>query len=94
MELWTHECLRVFSDRLADDTDRQWFYKHFNEHLTKQFEMNWDVEMYSNFLYGDYINFNKDYCKILFFDELPSKFVDHMVVYNTMMTKELNLVFF
>ncbi|XP_063529439.1 dynein axonemal heavy chain 7-like [Cydia strobilella] len=41
--LWVHECLRVFSDRLVEDSDRQWMVKCLRaateEHLNENFDI-------------------------------------------------------
>jgi dynein heavy chain, axonemal len=38
VRLWTHETLRVFHDRLTDDSDRAWFGKLLVEMLEKHFK--------------------------------------------------------
>jgi dynein heavy chain len=38
VRLWTHETLRVFHDRLTDDSDRVWFGKLLVEMLEKHFK--------------------------------------------------------
>ncbi|XP_041988681.1 dynein axonemal heavy chain 2 isoform X2 [Aricia agestis] len=39
LRLWIHECFRVFSDRLIDDKDRDWFMDQISEMLGKHFEL-------------------------------------------------------
>lgn len=42
MRLWVHETLRVFSDRLIDEIDRQLMLDKIREVLRRQFNMNFD----------------------------------------------------
>eukprot|EP00903_Cladosiphon_okamuranus_P016611 g15323.t1 len=37
VRLWVHESLRVFGDRLVDDSDREWFLKHLNTMVSVHF---------------------------------------------------------
>lgn len=39
LRLWIHESFRVFSDRLIDDTDQEWFMNQINDELGKFFEL-------------------------------------------------------
>ena len=42
IRLWVHEILRVFGDRLIDDTDRLWLLNHVRESTKRIFSVNFD----------------------------------------------------
>ena len=44
MRLWTHEALRVFGDRLTDDTDRQWMCDHCAQMCKEVFKCDFQSE--------------------------------------------------
>ena len=44
MRLWTHEALRVFGDRLTDDTDRQWMCDHCSQMCKEVFKCDFQSE--------------------------------------------------
>ncbi|XP_063222941.1 dynein axonemal heavy chain 2 isoform X2 [Bacillus rossius redtenbacheri] len=39
LRLWVHECFRVFSDRLIDTKDRDWFKKQIGEVVNRNFQL-------------------------------------------------------
>ncbi|PWV12257.1 putative dynein heavy chain [Trypanosoma cruzi] len=43
--LWAHECFRVFSDRMNDPIDKQWFRNLIYEKLANIFQMKWSSIM-------------------------------------------------
>lgn len=46
ISLWCHETARVFRDRLADVSDRQWFNKLIEDMLKKHFQVEWKPETF------------------------------------------------
>lgn len=74
IRLWTHEALRVFGDRLVDDSDRAWFHKHLEltcttkfgagfydvfKHLDRDGKKSVTVSEMRNLIFGDYMT-NED----------------------------------
>ena len=41
IRLWSHECMRVFYDRLIDDTDRTWFKDLIANTVKDKFNSDW-----------------------------------------------------
>lgn len=39
VRLWVHECLRVFHDRLIDDTDRAWIIEKIKDKISHHFKL-------------------------------------------------------
>ncbi|CAN0561591.1 unnamed protein product, partial [Ectocarpus sp. 12 AP-2014] len=57
VRLWSHECLRIFHDRLVDDSDRVWFNHMLEEKVKAHFGLEYEnrvrgkneVLLYGNF---------------------------------------------
>ncbi|XP_043277760.1 dynein axonemal heavy chain 2 [Venturia canescens] len=67
LRLWIHELFRVFSDRLIDDKDREWFVSELGEQLGKYFELTFHnvcPEKYSP-IFGHFLNAGDVYEDIL-----------------------------
>jgi dynein heavy chain len=94
ISIWVHESQRVFSDRLVDEQDRDWFVQLIQEPLAKIFEFEWNKEHVNNILFGDYANQSKEYMRIDSYDSLPNKLKDSLAIYNSLNAKQMNLVFF
>ncbi|XP_052739543.1 dynein axonemal heavy chain 2 [Bicyclus anynana] len=58
LRLWVHECFRVFSDRLTEEKDRDWFMNHISDMLGKHFELTFHALCPSKSppLFGHFLN--------------------------------------
>eukprot|EP00762_Andalucia_godoyi_P002130 ANDGO_02526.mRNA.1 Dynein-1-beta heavy chain len=59
--LWTHECSRVFRDRLVDNQDRMWFDKLVGEEVKKKFKLDFNrdimnVPSFGRIVFADFMN--------------------------------------
>lgn len=101
VRLWSHECLRVFSDRLIDDKDRMWFADVLVRMVTTHFEMQYasnDVRgPHSTLIYGNFGDSKanaKKYSEIRDRDLLSSSMQVYLDDYNNMSAAPMKLVLF
>eukprot|EP00434_Breviolum_minutum_P010844 symbB.v1.2.009560.t1/scaffold598.1/size183230/2 len=71
VRLWAHEILRVFGDRLIDDTDREWMMHQLREQTKKNFQVSFDEIMI-------HLDVNKD-GKVNTLDEVRTLFFGDML---------------
>ncbi|CCW70167.1 unnamed protein product [Phytomonas sp. Hart1] len=92
--LFVHEVSRTFHDRLADEGDRQWWWRTLKEVLEKTLDFPWS-EDFPNLLFGDYMQRNRvHYEEIRDHDAIPDMLSEYLNSYNMTYNKEVDLVFF
>ena len=101
-DLWIHEVMRVFHDRLIDDTDKGYFTQLVYEML----RMRWDVSDSHDDLFVERKNFFGDYMRmgatgddrvyeqVLDTDKMHNILLAYLEDYNASATNQMNLVFF
>ena len=61
LKLWTHECSRIFEDRLVNNEDRDWFQQLLKKTMTTEFSVDpGEIIGDGPLLYGDFMMPNTD----------------------------------
>ena len=61
LKLWTHECSRIFEDRLVNNEDREWFQKLISKTMNAEFSVEpKEIVGEGPLLYGDFMMPNTD----------------------------------
>ena len=90
-ELWVHETMRVFHDRLINEEDRLWVKKQIYQQVSENFKLRGEYEDYFNsentIMFGDFIKFglpleDRKYDKIASFDILEKTMYKYIEAYN------------
>ena len=100
IRLWSHECLRVFHDRLVDEKDREWFKTVLTQVVERTFKLNYvekvrgsnPILIYGNF--GDPKANIKTYSEIPDHQELQTVMEMYLDDYNNMTSAPMSLVLF
>ncbi|KAJ3395883.1 Dynein heavy chain 1, axonemal [Lobulomyces angularis] len=98
VRLWAHECLRVFHDRLVDNTDKTWFIDLVKNTMSDHLQMEWkDVVTSEPLIYGDYMTPGADpriYIEVKEMRKLVKLAEEYLDDYNSTSTSQMKLVMF
>ena len=99
VKLWAHELLRVFHDRLIDDTDRNWFIDLIAKDMKAVYNLDYKKVKGANdvLLYGDFSDpkaTKKVYQDIVDRETLQKTMDGYLEDFNQMTNKPMNLVLF
>lgn len=92
--LFMHETYRVFRDRLNDQKDRDKFNNMAHDSMEGYLQMEWNLEDYSNVMYGDFETNDRKYIKLSASQDLIPRLDELLMVYNSDADNQMNLVFF
>ena len=100
--LWTHECLRIFSDRLTNDEDKSWFIKQCEETAETFFKKKWrdicppgQTIVYGNFIDPTVLVENRIYEEVKDMEKLNRSMNEYLEDFNqTTKGTQMNLVLF
>ncbi|KAJ3275318.1 Dynein heavy chain 1, axonemal [Terramyces sp. JEL0728] len=98
IRLWAHECMRVFQDRLVDNTDKAWFKNLVIESMSSKLALDWsEVVTTEPLFYGDYLTPGADtkaYAEIKDLKRLVKLTEEYLDDYNSTSTSPMKLVMF
>ena len=96
LKLWCHEQSRVIRDRLVNEEDRDWFNITVSKMLKDHLDVEWDVDMFKDVLWGDYESKEGGvYKQIESVDnKLPEILDEYLEEYNVTFPTTMELVFF
>ncbi|KAL0223335.1 hypothetical protein P9112_002725 [Eukaryota sp. TZLM1-RC] len=98
IRLWTHECQRVFMDRLINDEDRNTFEAIVKKQVSQHFELGFDdVSSTFRLIFGDFLSGsadNRKYEEIKSVQNLINRVRDYLEDYNLVSQQAMNLVMF
>ncbi|XP_076227649.1 dynein axonemal heavy chain 1 [Nomia melanderi] len=93
--LWYHENLRVFSDRLVNDTDRKWFDDLLRSIMEDKFKCDPATVIGNDTLfYGDFCVTSKEYEQIIDKQQMQRVLEEFLEDYNASSTSPMKLVLF
>jgi dynein heavy chain len=99
IQLWAHENMRIYHDRLIDESDRKWFKNSISEMVKKHYSTDWakvkgpnEVIMYGNFV--DPKSAKKPYCEVFDRVALGPTMAGYLEDFNMMTNKPMRLVLF
>jgi hypothetical protein len=92
--LYISETYRVFRDRLIDDKDRLKFSEMSHQLLEDHLSLDWNLEDFTNTIFGDFETNEKKYVKLSSSNELIPRLDELLNVYNADAPSVMNLVFF
>ena len=97
LRLWGHETLRVFQDRLIDDTDRNWFEGTLSSLCESSFKKSWEKIRGDNpaILYSHFAVKDEDrYQQVIDFPGMQAVVEEALEDYNAINAKKMDLVLF
>ncbi|XP_026674744.1 dynein heavy chain 1, axonemal-like [Ceratina calcarata] len=93
--LWYHENVRVFSDRLINDTDRKWFDHLLRNTMREHFECEPEHVIGEKMLfYGDFSGPTREYLQITDLEKMEHVLDEFLEDYNSASTTPMKLVLF
>jgi dynein heavy chain len=97
VQLWNHESLRVFADRLTDQPDKTWFTTMLQELSKAEFNVDFELEALADTLFGDFLSqdpMDKPYREIDDPEKVQQLLLEYQEDYVINYNKPMDLVFF
>ena len=97
IKLWYHEACRVFSDRLINMQDRDWFEEQLTNQITQNFSLDYnEISPVAErpVLFADFANDARKYQLIKSHEKMIQVMGESLEDYNQISTAKMNLVLF